>query len=63
MRTTVELPNDLVAEAMRVSHARTKTMAITRGLEELINRYRIEALRALRGKIELTTDLRKSRGR
>ena len=63
MRTTVELPDGLMAEALRVSHAKTKTMAITLGLQELINRHRIEQLRALRGKLDLNIDLRKSRQR
>ncbi|MBI3616181.1 MAG: type II toxin-antitoxin system VapB family antitoxin [Candidatus Omnitrophica bacterium] len=63
MRTTIELPDDLVAEAMRVSHVKTKTTVITLGLQELINKHRIEALRSLRGKIDLSIDVRKSRGR
>lgn len=63
MRTTIELPDTLVMEAMRVAHVTTKTTAIRLGLEELINRYRLEALRALRGKIDLALDLRKSRRR
>lgn len=63
MRTTVELPDELVAEAMRVSHVKTKTTAITLGLQELINKYRLDALRLLRGKVDLTMDLRKSRQR
>jgi Arc/MetJ family transcription regulator len=63
MRTTIELPDELLDEAMRVSHVRTKTMAIVLGLQELINKYRLDALRALRGKIDLMTDIRKSRRR
>ncbi len=63
MRTTLELPDELITEAMRVSHAKTKTMAVALGLQELINRYRIEELRSLRGKIDLDIDLRKSRRR
>ncbi|MBI3322303.1 MAG: type II toxin-antitoxin system VapB family antitoxin [Candidatus Omnitrophica bacterium] len=63
MRTTVDLPGELLAEAMRVSHIRTKTTAITLGLQELINKYRLDALRTLRGKIDLRIDIRKSRRR
>ena len=63
MRTTVMVPDDLLAEAMRVSHVKTKTTAITLGLQELINKYRLDALRALRGKIDLATDVRKARRR
>ena len=63
MRTTVELPEELLVEAMRLSHVKTKTTAITLGLQELINKYRLDALRSLRGRIELTTDIRKARRR
>ena len=63
MRTTVELPSELITEAMRVSGVRTETAAITLGLQELINKHRLEQLRALRGKIDLDIDLRKSRRR
>ena len=63
MRTTIELPDDLIAEAMKVSHVKTKTTVITLGLQELINKHRIEALRALRGKMDLSIDIRKSRKR
>ena len=63
MRTTVELPDGLVVEAMRISHVKTKTTVITLGLQELINKYRIDDLRSLRGKIDLNIDIRKSRRR
>lgn len=63
MRTTIDVPERLLAEAMRVAHVKTKTTAVMLGLEELINRYRLEALRALRGKVDLATDIRKSRTR
>ncbi len=63
MRTTVDLPESLVQEALRVSQAKTKTMVIVLGLQELIHRHKLEQLRALRGRIPLTTDLRKSRKR
>ena len=63
MRTTIELPEELITEAMRITHVKTKTTVITLGLQELINKHRIEALRALRGKIDLSTDVRKSRKR
>ena len=63
MRTTIDLPDELVDKAMRVSHVKTKTMAIVLGLQELIHRHQLDELRALRGRIPLTLDLRKSRRR
>ncbi len=63
MRTTIDIPNDLIKDAMKASQAKTKTMAIILGLKELINHYKLEQLRALRGKLEISTDLRISRKR
>lgn len=63
MRTTVEIPDEWIHEALRVSHVKTKTMAIVLGLKELITRHRLEQLRALRGRIKLTVDVSKSRKR
>ncbi len=63
MRTTIDLPDELVEQAMRVAHVKTKTMAIALGLQELINKSRLDALRSLRGRVELTIDPRKSRRR
>ncbi len=63
MRTTVDIPTDLLGDAMRLARAKTKTMTIILGLRELINRHKLEKLRALRGKIKLTTDVRMARKR
>ncbi len=63
MRTTIELPNDLIAEAMSLAHVKTKTLAITMGLQELIHKYRLDQLRALRGRVDLSIDVRKARRR
>lgn len=63
MRTTLDLPEKLVAEARRLSGARTKTQAIIWGLEELTRKKKLEKLWKLRGRISLRVDLRKSRAR
>ena len=63
MRTTVEIPDALIHDALRVSQAKTKTMVIVLGLKELINRHKLDQLRALRGRLELATDVRKARKR
>jgi len=44
-KTTVVIDDKLLQEAMRVSGAKTKRQAITTGLEELIRRKNLEALR------------------
>ena len=63
MRTTIDIPDDLLAQALQASHAKTKTMAIVMGLQELINRRKLDQLRALRGRVELKTDVRAVRRR
>ena len=50
MRTTLDIDATLLREAMKRSHARTKTQAIEQGLKELINAERLKGLIAMRGK-------------
>lgn len=63
MRTTIDLPDHLMREALQVSKAKTKTMVIVLGLKELIHRHKLEQLRALRGRVALTVDVAKARQR
>lgn len=57
MRTTLDLPESLLIEAMRVTHAETKTAVIVLALEELIRKSRIADLKKFKGKIEFDIDL------
>jgi len=45
MRTTLDLPETLINEAMAVAHAKTKTGVITIALEELIRKRNIAKLK------------------
>ncbi len=63
MRTTLDLPADLLEEARRAANLPTKREAVIAGLEELIRKAHREALRAMAGKIDLQIDLAKSRKR
>lgn len=51
MRTTLDIDQELVEEAMRVSGASTKTAAVHLGLEALLAEAARRRLAALRGKI------------
>ncbi len=53
MRTTLDLPENLIAEAMLVSKAKTKTEVIKLALEDLIRKHKIQEIRNYRGKIDL----------
>ena len=63
MRTTLDLPEGLVAEAMKVSEIKTKTRVIIVALEELIRKSKISGIKNYRGKIDLDLDLDELRGR
>lgn len=63
MRTTLEIPKELLDEARHASQARTNREVVIAGLEELIRRYRREDLRKLAGQIDLKLDVDRSRKR
>ncbi len=63
MRTTLDLPENLLAEAMKVTHTDTKTAVIVRALEELVRKSKISDIKKYRGKIDLDIDLNELRDR
>ena len=63
MRTTLDLPEELLHRAMSVSHCKTKTGVITLALQELIIKSEISGLKEFKGKIDLDIDLDLLRGR
>ena len=63
MRTTLDIPDALLAEARRAANLGTKRELVIAGLEELIRKAHREALRDMAGKLEVNVDLTKSRKR
>jgi hypothetical protein len=63
MRTTLELPDALVNEAMAITNIPTKTALIKYALENVIQREKIKDLANYFGKITLDIDLDKLRKR
>ena len=63
MRTTLDLPETLLNEAMKVTHTETKTAVIVKALEELVRKSKISDIKKYRGKINLDIDLNELRGR
>ncbi|MGD1999644.1 MAG: type II toxin-antitoxin system VapB family antitoxin [Desulfobacterales bacterium] len=63
MRTTLDLPEDLIIEAMRATHINTKTKVIIIALEELIRKSKISGLKEFKGKVDLDIDTNAIRGR
>ena len=63
MRTTLDLPENLLVEAMKVTHTSTKTGVIVKALEELVRKSKISDLKKYKGKINMDIDLDEIRGR
>ena len=63
MRTTLDLPEALIQEAMTLTHINTKTDVIKKALENLIQKEKIKDLKNYFGKIDLEIDLNAIRNR
>jgi Arc/MetJ family transcription regulator len=63
MRTTLDIPEDLIEEARCLLGFKSKTDTVVVSLRELIRRRRIEELKALLGKVKLDVDVPASRRR
>jgi Arc/MetJ family transcription regulator len=63
MRTTLDIPDDLLNEARRLLGFKSKTDTVILSLRELIRRRRIEELKGLLGAVELDVDVARSRRR
>jgi Arc/MetJ family transcription regulator len=63
MRTTLDLPEDLVLEVMHALQFKSKTDTIIHALRELLRRRQLDELKALAGRVELNVELKRSRRR
>ena len=63
MRTTLDLPVELVEEARAALGFKSKTDTIVLALRELVRRRRVDDLKDLLGRVDLDIDLSKSRRR
>jgi hypothetical protein len=57
MRITLDLPEVLIKNAMRVSKQKTKTAVIIDALEDLVRRSRLQPLKSYKGKVNMDIDL------
>mgnify|MGYP006390469595 FL=1 len=57
MRTNIVIDDRLIAEAMRLSGARTKRQAVEESLRLMVRLKRQEKVRKLRGRLRWTADL------
>ena len=63
MRTTLDIPANLIEEAMKVTGAKTKSQLIKMALEEQILKAKRQRLLTFKGVIDLDIDLDVSRDR
>lgn len=57
MRTTLDLPEDLVNEAMKVTGCKTKTELIKIALKNIIVKEKVKKLKNYYGKVSLDLNL------
>lgn len=57
MRTTLDLPETLLQEAMELTQIKTKTELITTAILQMIQRERMQQLSEYYGKLDLDIDL------
>ena len=63
MRTTLDLPETLIEEAMTLTNSQTKTEVIKTALVSLIQKERIKDIKNFYGKLDLGIDLNTLRNR
>jgi hypothetical protein len=57
MRTTLDLPERLMQDAMKASPQKTKTAVIIAALQDFVRKSRLRELRSFKGRVELDVDL------
>ena len=63
MRTTLDLPDALVQDAMKACHQKTKTAVIITALQDFVRNSRLQELRYFKGRVNLDLDLNTVRKR
>ena len=61
MKTTLNISEELLEEAVRLTGSRTKTEAIHKALTELIRKQKIEEIIGQAGKLDFNNDWEKAR--
>jgi len=63
MRTTLDIPEELINEAMKITKASTKTELIKNALINIIQKNKLKELKKYKGSLDLKIDLDKLRNR
>ena len=63
MRTTLDLPEQMISEGLKVTHLRTKTELIITAVQELIRKHKTSAIKKFKGSVNLKINLNTLRDR
>lgn len=63
MRTTLDIPESLINKVKKLTGFKSKTDVIIYSLNEVLKKQKIEELKSLAGKLNISVDLNKSRRR
>lgn len=63
MRATLNIPDELIKEVLRLSGEKTKTKAIIVAIKEYIKEQKIKKLLSLKGKVHIDYDWQKEEER
>ena len=63
MKVTVDIPENLINEAMKATHIKTKKKVVITALEGLIMKSKINDLKKYKGKVDLEIDMNAIRKR
>jgi hypothetical protein len=63
MKTSLNLPDELIKEAMQLTDAKTKTNVIVLALQELIKKNKVADLKSYKGAFDLGIDIDTLRNR
>ena len=57
MRTTLNLPDELIKEALEITHYKTKTELIVMAIKQLVKMYKLQKLKNYKGKLKIDINL------
>ena len=61
MKTTIDIPDELIEQAMKAANCKTKKAAIVAALSEYIKKMRIEEAIKMEGKLKFSESTEKAR--
>jgi Arc/MetJ family transcription regulator len=57
MKTTLNLPDDLIQEALKITKFKTKTDLIVSAIKHLVKQEKLQKLKNYKGKVQLDINL------